>query len=137
MAESQKTFVPSAANNIPTVETVLTVLTGSTDQDTSLASLPSAPIAGCRAVRIRASLMITSAPGGALTVRIRAGNGTGGALIPAGVSLLTAAAPAAGTPIQFETWDTAPVAPLVYSVTVQTATSAGACFAICEIEEVN
>lgn len=134
MAERNVSFANGVT--IPLAIGSVLSLYGSTDQDTSLANLPTAPAVGARTVRIRGTVTVVGAPGGAVTVTVKQGQGTGGATV--GQPTITSGTPAAGAAIPFEVVDSAPALPgLNYSVCLTTATSTGTANVVGEIEEVN
>jgi hypothetical protein len=133
MAERNVNFATGVA--IPLAEAVELTLYGSVDADTSLASLPTVPVVGARTVRIRGTLVVTTATTGAVTIRCRQGQGIAGATVQAPV--ITAALPI-GSAVPFEFVDAAPVLPaLNYSITLLSAATAGVGNITAEIEEVN
>lgn len=116
----------------------LTVSVG-TSQSLNVSALPTAPTSGASVVRIRGTLTIVSVTGGAVTIKVRRGEGVAGQTI--GVANVTSGTPVAGQAIPFELIDnnsltTGIPTPCVYTVTTATAVSAGTALLVAEIEAV-
>jgi hypothetical protein len=138
MAERNVSYAPGVA--IPLAVGVGQILYGGTDQDVSLSALPSAPAVGAHTVRIRGTLVVTTATTGAITIGCLRGQGTGGAAVSQAV--VTAGAVGIGGVVPFEFVDTAPTLAanqnsLNYTVTLLSAATAGVGNLTTEIEEVN
>lgn len=138
MAERNAEYTAAVA--IPLAVGVGQILYGGTDADVSLASLPTAPVVGARTVRIRGTLVVTTATTGAITIGCLRGQGTGGSAVSQAV--VTPGAVGIGGVVPFEFTDTAPTPAanqngLNYTITLLSAATAGVGNLTTEIEEVN
>jgi hypothetical protein len=138
MAERNVSYTAGVA--IPLAVGVAQLLYGGADSDTSIASLPSAPSVGAHTVRIRGTLVVTTATTGVVTIGCVRGQTTAGSAVSQAV--ITSALVGVGGVVPFEFVDLSPSLAangnsLNYAITLLSAAGAGVGNLTTEIEEVN
>jgi hypothetical protein len=130
MGERQTQFVNGVT--LPVANTALLVVSVGAVQNASLTALPTTDLPGARTVRVRGSVVVTAATGGATLVNVYRGNGTGGTLLGT-----FAGTGAVNTLIPFELVDATPAQTLTYTIALSSTATPGTGNVIAETEAVN